>query len=63
MFILTDAFQNDHFRGYKGDFYAAALLAQDLSNPLLANAKILNIVSKANSHYSLLYCITVYSLG
>lgn len=40
--------QNDHFRGYKGDFYAAALLAQDLSNPLLANAKILNIVS--NTH-------------
>ena len=43
--VVTDP-QNDHLRGYKGDFYAAALLGQDLSNPLLANAKMLNIVSK-----------------
>ena len=36
--------QNAGIRGYKGDFYAAALLAQDFSNPFLANAKIMKIV-------------------
>lgn len=38
--------QNAGIRGYKGDFYAAALLVQDFSNPFLANAKILKIVKK-----------------
>lgn len=47
----TFTLQNDHLRGYKGDFYAAALLSQDLSNPLLANAKILNIVSSPSMHH------------
>ncbi len=42
MIIITP--QNDSLRGYKGDFYVAAIIGEDFSNPLVNSAKVLKMV-------------------